>query len=113
MQLSGIQPTPEDALYERKDSRKYFGKNQLLLATCKTANTSFSEYIQDLSSGGAFIQTDKNLKIGEEIAMTISLPNSRKTLKATGEIVRISPKGVGVEFPTLPSKDLEKMIETL
>jgi Tfp pilus assembly protein PilZ len=101
MQTSSVQPTPEDAQYERKDSRKYFGKNQLLLATCETVNTRFSEYIQDLSSGGTFIQTDKKLNIGQEIAMTISLPNSRKSLKATGEIVRISPKGVGVEFKVI------------
>lgn len=92
-------PTPHDeAFYERKDSRKYFGKNQLLLANCKTVDTDFNEYIQDLSSGGAFIQTNKKLTIGQEIAMTISLPNSRKALKATGEIVRVSPRGLGVEF---------------
>ena len=98
MESSNAASVPEDAIYERKDSRKYFGKNQLLLANCQTADSVFNEYIQDLSSGGAFIQTDKNLTIGQEIAMTISLPNSRKELKATGEIVRVSPKGVGVEF---------------
>ena len=101
MESSNAATVPEDALYERKDSRKYFGKNQLLLANCQTADSVFSEYIQDLSSGGAFIQTDKNLTIGQEIAMTISLPNSRKELKATGEIVRVSPKGVGVEFTVI------------
>ena len=101
MESSNAASVPEDALYERKDSRKYFVKNQLLLANCQTADSVFSEYIQDLSSGGAFIQTDKNLTIGQEIAMTISLPNSRKELKATGEIVRVSPKGVGVEFTVI------------
>ena len=101
MESSNAAAVPEDALYERKDSRKYFGKNQLLLANCQTADSVFNEYIQDLSSGGAFIQTDKNLTIGQEIAMTISLPNSRKELKATGEIVRVSPKGVGVEFTVI------------
>ena len=98
MESPNAASVPEDALYERKNSRKYFGKNQLLLANCQTADSVFSEYIQDLSSGGAFIQTDKSLTIGQEIAMTISLPNSRKELKATGQIVRVSPKGVGVEF---------------
>lgn len=98
MESSNSASVPENALYERKDSRKYFGKNQLLLANCQTVDSVFNEYIQDLSSGGAFIQTDKTLRIGQEIAMTISLPNSRKELKATGEIVRVSPKGVGVEF---------------
>jgi len=95
---SNIPTPPDEAFYERKDSRKYFGKNQLLLANCKTVDTDFNEYIQDLSSGGAFIQTSKKLTIGQEIAMTISLPNSRKVLKATGEIVRVSARGVGVEF---------------
>lgn len=95
---SSMPTPPDEAFYERKDSRKYFGKNQLLLANCETVDTVFNEYIQDLSSGGAFIQTNKKLTIGQEIAMTISLPNSRKALKATGEIVRVSPKGVGVEF---------------
>ena len=98
MESPNAASVPEDAFYERKDSRKYFGDNQLLLANCQTADSIFSEYIQDLSSGGAFIQTDKTLTIGQEIAMTISLPNSRKELKATGQIVRVSPKGVGVEF---------------
>lgn len=101
MKSSSAAANPDDALYERKDSRKYFGQNQLLLANCQTAKSVFNEYIQDLSSGGAFIQTDKTLTIGQEIAMTISLPNSRKELKATGEIVRISSKGVGVEFTVI------------
>ncbi len=98
---SNMPLTPEEAFYARKDSRKNFGKNQLLLANCETVDSVFNEYIQDLSSGGAFIQTNKKLTIGQEIAMTISLPNSRKALKATGEIVRVSPKGVGVEFKVI------------
>jgi len=101
MKSSSAATNSEEAIYERKDSRKYFSMNQLLLANCQTADTVFNEYIQDLSSGGAFIQTDKTLTIGQEIAMTISLPNSRKELRATGEIVRISPKGVGVEFTVI------------
>jgi Tfp pilus assembly protein PilZ len=98
MTVLNFSQASEDAFYERKDSRKFFGKNKLLLANCVTMESVFNEYIQDLSSGGAFIQTTKKLSIGQEIAMTIALPNSRKTLKATGEIVRVSPKGVGVEF---------------
>ena len=101
MKSSNAATNPDDPFYERKDSRKYFSQKQLLLANCQTADSVFNEYIQDLSSGGAFIQTDKTLAIGQEIAMTISLPNSRKELKATGEIVRVGPKGVGVEFTVI------------
>jgi Tfp pilus assembly protein PilZ len=101
MPMLNLQQTPEEAFYERKDSRKYFGKNQLLLANCITMDSVFNEYIQDLSSGGAFIQTQKKLTVGQEIALTVSLPKSRKEFKATGEIVRVSPKGVGVEFTVI------------
>ena len=99
--MSSVKPTPEDELHKRKDSGKYLNKDQLLLANCETADSTFSVYIQDLSSRGAFIQTDKKFNIGEEIAMTISLPDSRKSLKATGEVVRVSAKGIGVEFKVI------------
>jgi Tfp pilus assembly protein PilZ len=89
---------PENSLHERKDARKYFGRGKNLVAQCVTPDNVFNEYIQDLSSGGVFIRTARQLPLGGEIAMTIPLPDSRKTLKATGEIVRTSPQGVGVEF---------------
>lgn len=84
--------------YQRKDSRKYFVKNQLLTAKCETIDDMFSVSVQDLSPSGAFIYTKKKLKLGQEIAMTIQLPNSDDMLRATGEIVRVASGGFGVEF---------------
>ena len=36
--------------------------------------------------------------MGQEIALTIKLPNSDEFLRATGEVVRLSAQGIGVEF---------------
>lgn len=88
----------EDVYYHRKDSRKYFVENQVLSADCETVDGVFKVSVQDLSPSGAFITTDQKLSLGQEIAMTILLPNAREFLKATGEIVRVSAEGIAVKF---------------
>lgn len=98
MPSSNVSPQREEPYYHRKDSRKYFVKNQLLTAKCETIDDMFSVSVQDLSPSGAFIYTKKKLTLGQEIAMTIQLPNSDDFLKVTGEIVRTSAGGFGVEF---------------
>jgi hypothetical protein len=98
MSSSNIAPKKEEPYYQRKDSRKYFLKNQLLTAKCETIDEMFSVSVQDVSPSGAFIYTKKKLNLGQEIAMTIQLPNSDDFLRATGEIVRVDSGGFGVEF---------------
>jgi Tfp pilus assembly protein PilZ len=101
MPSSNASSQREEQYYQRKDSRKYFVKNQLLTAKCETIDDMFSVSVQDLSPSGAFIYTKKKLTLGQEVAMTIQLPNSDDFLKATGEIVRISGGGFGVEFKVI------------
>ncbi len=98
MSSSNVSQKQEELYYQRKDSRKYFVKNQLLAAKCETIDSMFSVSVQDVSPSGAFIYTKKKLTLGQEIALTIQLPNSDEVLRATGEIVRVSSGGLGVEF---------------
>jgi Tfp pilus assembly protein PilZ len=98
MPSSNVSEKKQTSFYQRKDSRKYFVKNQLLTAKCETMDDMFSVPVQDVSPSGAFIYTKKNLELGQEIAMTIQLPNSDEFLRATGEIVRVDSGGFGVEF---------------
>ena len=101
MSSSNVSHKKQQPYYQRKDSRKYFVKNQLLTAKCETMDDMFSVSVQDVSLSGAFIYTKKNLELGQEIAMTIQLPNSDDFLRATGEIVRIDSGGFGVEFKVI------------
>ena len=98
MPRSSVSQKKQEPYYQRKDSRKYFVKNQLLTAKCETIDDMFSVSVQDISPSGTFIYTKKKLDLGQEIAMTIQLPNSDDFLRATGEIVRIDSGGFGVEF---------------
>jgi Tfp pilus assembly protein PilZ len=78
-------------------SRKRF--NEILpTAACKTRDSAFIAPICDISSDGAFIKTSRRLSIGEEVAMTITFPATGESRMVTGEIVRISPQGVGINF---------------
>lgn len=98
MAPSNVSQKKAQDLYQRKNSRMSFGKNQLLTAKCETIDSMFSVSVQDLNPGGALIYTPKKLRLGQEIAMTIQLSNSEDFLKVTGEIIRVSSDGYGVKF---------------
>ncbi len=88
-------------LKERKDARKIFSKKEKrpIVAHCKTENDEFEGYIQNISSSGVFIKTDKPLSVGEEMAIIFEFPNSQKTFAATGEIIRLSNFGAAMCSP--------------
>jgi Tfp pilus assembly protein PilZ len=71
---------------------------QPIIAACRTRDSDFDAFIQDVSSSGVFIKTTRNLLTGQEIAMTFTFPKTQKTIMATGEIVRSSYEGAGVKF---------------
>ncbi len=81
----------------RKDARKKFN-DIFVLAECITENCFFKAPVYDISSSGVFIRTSRNFSIGQEIAMTITFPNTGKSHMVTGEVVRASSEGLGVSF---------------
>jgi len=83
---------------KRKDVRKKMREIQPIFAACKTEDCDFKASIDDVSSSGVFIKTRKQLSTGQEIAMKFSFPKAKISILATGEIVRTSSNGVGVEF---------------
>jgi hypothetical protein len=82
----------------RRDTRKRLNEFQPVVAVCRTLDSHFEAPIEDVSSSGVFIKTSKPLLTGQEIAMTFVFPKTREPVMATGEIVRVSYRGVGVRF---------------
>ena len=82
----------------RKDARKKLIGAKPIVAECRTMDATFKATVQDVSSTGVFVQTRRKLKFGEEIALTFTFPQTGQTIKATGEVVRITHEGVGVEI---------------
>jgi hypothetical protein len=88
MENYGLQNERVQSFDGRRDTRKRFDEFQQVVAVCRTLDSDFEAPIQDVSS----------LLTGQEIAMTFMFPKTRKPIMATGEIVRVSYRGVGVKF---------------
>ena len=82
----------------RKDARKNVNGIRLLIADCRTMENDFQAPINNISSGGVFIDTKQRLFVGQEIALKFDFPETRKTIMANGEIVRTSFDGAGIRF---------------
>ena len=81
----------------RKYGRKRFNEIQPT-ADCKTKYCDFHAPVSDISSNGAFIKTGGDFEVGQEVAMTITFPTTGECHMVTGEIVRVSSDGLGVNF---------------
>jgi Tfp pilus assembly protein PilZ len=82
----------------RKDVRKKVNGIRLVVADCRTMESDFQAPINNISSGGIFIDTRQRLFVGQEIAIKFDFPGGRKTIMANGEIVRTSFEGAGIRF---------------
>jgi Tfp pilus assembly protein PilZ len=82
----------------RKDARKKVNGLRLVVADCRTMEGDFQAPVNNISSGGIFIDTQQHLFVGQEIAMKFDFPGTRKTIMANGEIVRTSFEGAGIRF---------------
>ena len=67
-------------------------------ATCKTRDSAFIAPICDISSDGVFIKTTRKFHVGQEVAMTITFPSTGESRMVTGEVVRVTSEGVGINF---------------
>jgi len=88
-------------LLERKDSRISLNKDQHVIAECITAQSNFNGTVQNFSSEGIFIKTKMPSSIGQEIAFKFTLPKSKKSIKATGVVVRRTLSGIGVNIKVI------------
>lgn len=81
-----------------RERRTYLRKPCFLSVNYATDDRAYQEFIQDISTAGAFIETRHLLPIGQNIAMTFSLPSSQENIKLTGSVTRTTPQGLGVAF---------------
>lgn len=58
----------------------------------------FTDFIQDISCGGVFIQTDGNFYVGRQITLTFFLPKAENDITVSGKVVRVDSEGIGVKF---------------
>ncbi len=63
-----------------------------------TKDRRFTDFIQDISASGVFIETKEPFSVGQEITLAFSVPESEIPFKIFGEIVRAGSQGIAVTF---------------
>jgi hypothetical protein len=96
--LKGLEKWQQSNLVE---NRKYHRKKAFIWAECSLHRFVFTDFIQNISASGLFIETQLPIFVGEELSLTFSLTDIEDRVKITGKIVRVDSKGIGVQFEEL------------
>ncbi len=80
------------------EKRKHQRKPTLIYVDCSGKNYTFTDFIQNISIGGLFIETKIPLFVGQELSMAFTFPGTEAPIKITGKVVRSNPKGIAVQF---------------
>ena len=95
-----------------KGRRKHERKPFFMVVDYSTDDHFYKSHIQNISAGGVFIEIRMPFKAGQEVSLTFPLPGYQKYIKIMGEIVRVTPQGIGVKFKMV-NEDQEAMIKSL
>ena len=100
----------EEKLFRVK--RKHEREPFFMVVDYSVEDRFYKSYIQNISAGGVFIKTRMPFKAGHEASLTFPLADYQKYIKITGEIVRVTPQGIGVKFKMV-NQDQEAMLKSL
>ena len=98
---------------QREERRQHPRKACSIDINFATWRGASSAKVNNISAGGMFIETDKELSPGEEITANLFLRNKPDPIKITAQIVWTPQRGVGVQFTSPLSEELRKLIESL
>ena len=60
-----------------------------------------SGVIRDISLGGVFMLSRGAFSLGQGLSVSFSPPNFEKTVWITGDVMRVTPQGIGVRFRSM------------
>ena len=80
--------------------RKFPRKTHFMEVNFATPDRASSGFIQNISSDGLFVETNEPHTVGQYLTLSFRLPNSEDHIRVNGEIVRVSPQGIGVKLGT-------------
>ena len=95
-----------------KGRRKHEREPFFMVVDYSIEDRFYKDYIQDISAGGVFIETRMPFRAGQEVSLTFPLPDYQKYIKIIGEVVRVTPHGIGVKFKMV-NQDQGAMIKSL
>lgn len=89
-----------------EEMREHPRKTSLIAVDCTTHDVCFTNFIQDISNGGVFIETNAHFYVGQQLKMNFSLPKIEGSIAVEGKVLRVDSQGIGVKFV---SEDVHKL----
>ena len=88
----------------KDEKRKYPRRSTLMDITYSSDQRRiFEDFVQNVSAGGLYIETNFISELGQKITMTFSHPDSGDPIKVLGKVIRVDSGGIGVKFNKLLS----------
>jgi len=91
----------------KKESRKSYRRKTIASVSFSDRNGAAREAVAlNLSTEGAYIQTDSCPVVGEPIEVRMQLPTgTRRPIHVVGQVMRRDPGGVGIVFSDIHARD--------
>lgn len=86
---------------QRPNQRKHSRYDCLVGVDYDISDWTYQCYMRDISEGGAYIETEQPVKVGQRLIMSLSSPVLERTCAVHGTVVRRDPNGIGVRFEAL------------
>ena len=88
---------------KKADERKHPRKRTFIHVDCSGNKCVFTDFIQNISESGLYIETQMPMFTDQKLSMSFSHPINNNLINITGSIVRIDSNGIGVKFDELIS----------
>ena len=86
---------------EAEEKRKHPRRKTFIHVDCLGETCAFTDFIQNISDSGLYIETQMPLFVNQELSMSFFTTASENPIKIIGKIVRIDSKGIGVQLHEL------------
>jgi Tfp pilus assembly protein PilZ len=86
--------------------RDYNRKSCMLSITYTVEDQNFESFMLDISPAGAFVETSETFFAGQQIKLSLALPNFPQQMNITGEILWKGILGMGVKFNNLTDEQI-------
>jgi Tfp pilus assembly protein PilZ len=86
---------------KRKCRRQHYRKPVHIPLRYTNQDGLCSGVIRDISLGGVFILTRKAFSPGQSLSVSFFPPNFDKTIWIAGDVIRVTPEGIGVKFRSM------------
>ena len=91
--------------WEKRDQRRHPRIPCTIITEYQASSRSYRDTMKNISLGGAFIESTKDLPVNLEINQRFFFPNFEIPIRSNSKIIWTAPIGFGVQFEIVAAKE--------